>query len=208
MLFDFYTCLCLVIAGFFSGFIIAWISRLFTIKSLRKTIDEQVKQVNVLRQNTDLVANQLESCALSNKALQKQTAEQEQTIKTLKFNNEQLQNKISDYSFPSEKIDFIKDEKDIEAATDLLQRIKSKKYHVDFDRIGYASNLNKDNLKLIVGIGEFIEQKLNALGIYTFEQIAKCTVEDINLITDAIEFFPGQIEKDNWVTQAQKLFKR
>jgi len=207
VLFDFYTCLYLVIAGFFSGFVIAWISRLFTIKSLHKTIIEREKQINALHQSVDLITNELESCTLTNNALQIQTTEDVQTIETLRSTNEQLQNQISDFSFPTEKIDAIKDKTDLSTATDVLLRIRAKKYQVNFDRIGYASNLNKDNLKLIVGIGKFIEQKLNTLGIYTFGQIAKCTDEDIKIITDAIEFFPGQIEKDNWVAQAKKLVK-
>jgi len=205
VLFDFYTCLYLVIASFLSGFIIAWFSRLFTIKKIRKTIDDKEKQINILTKDVDLVTEHLESCTLSSNAYEKQTKIQEQQIEALKNSNEQLQNKVSDFSFPSEKISIIKDKKDLGKELDILRRIKAKKYQIDFDRIGYASNLNKNNLKLIVGIGDFIEQKLNALGIYTFIQIANFTAQDVHLITDAIEFFPGQIEKDKWVAQAQKI---
>jgi len=184
---------------------IAWFSRLFTIKNIHKIIDEQRKRIDGLHQNTDLIANQLERCSLSNNALQKQAKTQTQKLEEFKISNKQLQNKISDLSFPTEKISDIKNKKNLSKDLEVIQRIKAKKYQIDFERIGYASNLNKDNLRLIVGIGAFIEQKLNTLGIYTFEQIANCTPQDVLLITDAIEFFSGQIKKDKWVTQAQKL---
>ena len=64
---------------------------------------------------------------------------------------------------------------------------------------------NKSNLKLIAGIGPFIENKLNDIGIYTFEQITQLDDELIGYITDAIQFFPGRIQRDDWVGQAKKL---
>lgn len=64
---------------------------------------------------------------------------------------------------------------------------------------------NKSNLKLIAGIGPFIENKLNDIGIFTFEQITQLDDELIGYITDAIQFFPGRIQRDDWVGQARKL---
>jgi len=63
----------------------------------------------------------------------------------------------------------------------------------------------KDDLKLISGVGPFIEEKLNNIGIYTFEQIASLSVEQTEKITEAIEFFPGRIQRDDWVGQARRL---
>lgn len=68
-----------------------------------------------------------------------------------------------------------------------------------------ASSGEKDDLKLISGVGPFIEQKLNKIGIYTFEQIASLSIEQTEMITEAIEFFPGRIQRDDWVGQAQRL---
>ncbi len=65
---------------------------------------------------------------------------------------------------------------------------------------------DKEDLKIIGGIGPFIEEKLNNLGIYTYEQISSFDEKMINLVTDAIEFFPGRIERDQWVKQAKSLF--
>lgn len=64
---------------------------------------------------------------------------------------------------------------------------------------------DKDDLKLINGIGPFIENELNGLGIYTYEQIGSFNEEMIELVTTAIAFFPGRIERDKWVQQAQSL---
>ena len=65
----------------------------------------------------------------------------------------------------------------------------------------------KDDLKLIKGVGPFIEKKVNALGIFTFKQVSKLSNDDINKITDAIQFFPGRIQRDNWIDQAKELNK-
>jgi predicted flap endonuclease-1-like 5' DNA nuclease len=43
------------------------------------------------------------------------------------------------------------------------------------------------------------------LGIYTFRQISNFTDEDILIVTDAIEYFPGRIERDEWIPQAKEL---
>jgi len=64
---------------------------------------------------------------------------------------------------------------------------------------------DKDNLKLIDGIGPFIENKLNDIGIYSYEQIAQFDTDLIEHVTNAIQFFPGRIERDDWVGQARKL---
>jgi len=63
----------------------------------------------------------------------------------------------------------------------------------------------RDDLHLIEGIGPFIEQKLNDIGIYTFNHIASWTADDIERITQQLQYFPGRITKDRWVEQAQQL---
>ncbi len=74
-------------------------------------------------------------------------------------------------------------------------------------KIPTATADQKDDLKLISGVGPFIEEKLNKLGIYTFEQVSKFDTDLVDTITDAIQFFPGRIQRDDWVGQAGKLFK-
>ena len=88
-----------------------------------------------------------------------------------------------------------------------LDRIAAKAEKIDFGIIGTASASDKDDLKLLKGIGPFIEEKLNALGIYKIEQIAKMTSELEDEVNLAIEFFPGRVKRDEWVNQAKELSK-
>lgn len=89
----------------------------------------------------------------------------------------------------------------------LLEQIRAKKTHIYFDRIGTAHKDNADELTLISGIGGWINQKLNALDIYTFRQISNFSEEDVHIVTEAIEYFPGRIERDEWVLQAHELIR-
>ncbi len=63
----------------------------------------------------------------------------------------------------------------------------------------------KDDLTLINGIGPFIEKKLNDIGIYTYQQISEFDAEKIEQVTRDVAYFPGRIEKDDWVGQAKEL---
>ena len=73
--------------------------------------------------------------------------------------------------------------------------------------LGHAkfTEKQKDNLKMISGIGPVLEQKLNALGIYTFRQISEFTPQTIEHVTSSIKFFPDRIGRDNWIGQAAAL---
>ncbi len=62
----------------------------------------------------------------------------------------------------------------------------------------------KDNLQLIKGVGAKIEETLNILGIYHFDQIANLTQEQIIWVDEQISF-PGRIARDNWISQAKVL---
>ncbi len=64
----------------------------------------------------------------------------------------------------------------------------------------------KDDLKVIKGIGPGIEKKLNQQGIYSYRQISEFTPDYIQKLTEAILFFPGRIDRDRWVEQASKFY--
>ena len=72
-------------------------------------------------------------------------------------------------------------------------------------KIEAAKREDKDDLTVIKGIGSFIEQKLNGLGIFTYRQISQFDKELVEQVTAGIEFFPGRIERDDWVGQAARL---
>ena len=85
--------------------------------------------------------------------------------------------------------------------------IAQRKHLLDYKSFGIASEAEKDDLKMISGIGPFIEERLHALDIYTFSQISKFTPQDIYTINDAIEYFSGRIERDEWVAQSLELIR-
>ena len=76
---------------------------------------------------------------------------------------------------------------------------------LDFESIGKGDKFNADRLTQINGVGPYIEQRLNDIGIYNLNQISKLELKDIVVITHLIDFFPGRIERDNWVQQAKEL---
>ncbi|GAB3888390.1 hypothetical protein [Spirosoma agri] len=90
----------------------------------------------------------------------------------------------------------------------VLSRIAARSGELNFDRIGRAVALDADDLKDILGVGPFLERKLQSLGIFTYRQIANFTKEDIDKVNEIVEFFPGRIERDNWVQQAKEFHKR
>ena len=88
-----------------------------------------------------------------------------------------------------------------------LLRISEKAKTIDFATLGVATSDEKDDLQKIKGVGPFIEDKLNALGIYTFEQVGNMTSKIEEQVNIAIEFFPGRIKRDKWANQARKFAK-
>ena len=88
-----------------------------------------------------------------------------------------------------------------------LKRVKANASKIDFDVLGTAKASDKDDLQAIKGVGPFIEEKLNALGIYTYEQISKMTSELEDTVNLAIEFFPGRVKRDQWVAQSRTLLE-
>jgi len=92
--------------------------------------------------------------------------------------------------------------------SELLKRIRDRQDRIYFDRLGTAPKYEANNLTLIDGLGLWVEERLNLLGIYTFDQISKLTHKDIETITEVLEIIPGRIERDNWVSQARELAKK
>jgi predicted flap endonuclease-1-like 5' DNA nuclease len=91
------------------------------------------------------------------------------------------------------------------AKTSYITYTKTKT-ELDSNNFSEALENQNDDLIKLDGIGPYIEQRLNDIGIYNYEQVSKLNNEDIHKITELIDFFPGRIERDNWVEKAQ-LFK-
>jgi small subunit ribosomal protein S2 len=64
----------------------------------------------------------------------------------------------------------------------------------------------KDDLKNITGVGPKLEETLNALGVYTFAQVAAWSADEIQWVDDNLSF-KGRIDRDDWTGQATELMK-
>jgi NADH-quinone oxidoreductase subunit E len=61
-----------------------------------------------------------------------------------------------------------------------------------------------DDLKRISGVGPKIEEVLNGLGIYHFDQIANWSPEEVDWVDEHLKF-KGRIEREGWIDQAKTL---
>ena len=69
-----------------------------------------------------------------------------------------------------------------------------------------APGAEKDDLKLISGIGPVLEGKLNGAGITTYQQIAALTDDEIERLESDVINFSGRIHRDDWIGQAKTLY--
>ena len=70
-----------------------------------------------------------------------------------------------------------------------------------------SDDSDRDDLKLIKGVGPKIEGMLNDLGIYKFSQIAAWSKSDIEEVSSKLGSFKDRITRDDWVKKARKLDK-
>ena len=69
-----------------------------------------------------------------------------------------------------------------------------------------ASTSEKDNLKIIKGIGPAIERKLNNAGVYTFAALAELTREELeNILGSQVKRLQ---DENNLIKQAQRLARK
>lgn len=62
-----------------------------------------------------------------------------------------------------------------------------------------------DDLKQIKGVGPKLEQQLNAMGFYHFDQVASWTEDEVAWVDENITGFKGRATRDDWVGQARVL---
>ncbi|MGV8945923.1 MAG: 50S ribosomal protein L21 [Lutibacter sp.] len=73
--------------------------------------------------------------------------------------------------------------------------------------IGTATKAEADDLKEINGIGPVFEEKLNEVGVYTYEQISKLKADDRKELSAIDGITRDKIEAEEWVKQAKALLK-
>ncbi len=76
------------------------------------------------------------------------------------------------------------------------------------DRWLTTSPDDSDKLQRISGIGPVLEQKLNDIGIYSFEQLSRLDDFLVQKVAEALGCLPQRIAHDNWVGQAKVLLNK
>jgi predicted flap endonuclease-1-like 5' DNA nuclease len=160
---------------------------------LKKTVDNLNAQIAEKEKTIDALGNEKNQLEIKANDLQKAL--------------EDLRSKYDKATIETSKIaaELHQKEDTLKEKEAILKRISERKKEIDYTSFGKAAKHEKDDLKMISGIGSFIEQKLNALDIFTFKQISKFSKKDIKEVNKAIEYFPGRIERDEWVAQAKEL---
>ncbi|MEI4470543.1 NADH-quinone oxidoreductase subunit E [Frigidibacter sp. MR17.24] len=64
-----------------------------------------------------------------------------------------------------------------------------------------------DDLKVIEGVGPKLEETLNGLGIYHYEQIANWTPAEVAWVDGNLKGFRGRVTRDKWVAQAKLILE-
>ena len=85
---------------------------------------------------------------------------------------------------------------------------KSPSWQKGKTKLGTPGAGHSDDLKVINGIGPKMEGVLNSFGIQAWEQLAALKKNEVVAVNEALDFFPGRIERDDWVNQAKGLCKR
>jgi predicted flap endonuclease-1-like 5' DNA nuclease len=64
-----------------------------------------------------------------------------------------------------------------------------------------------DDLVRIHGVGPKIAALLTSMGITSFRQVARFTPQDVATVNEALDVFPGRIERDDWISSARELHR-
>lgn len=83
-----------------------------------------------------------------------------------------------------------------------------EKATLDFSNMGTASKEGQDNLEHIKGVAEGYANRLNNVGIYTYEQISKMNDADIEQVAEAIGVSATRIKREKWVYQSSVMHQR
>jgi predicted flap endonuclease-1-like 5' DNA nuclease len=200
------------------GFAIAWQLRGDSIVMKQIEIDRLISDRNSMIAEVDYSRAELNQSQIQLRQLQETPREEikkvnqerdrlREDLNSIHLYIEELKSEKSQWKKKSEQL-----EKEIQLNLDDTTLLKNSLEKVKTENESLHSKLTKpfvlpprDDLKLIHGIGPSIEKKLNALGIYSFRQISEFTPRTIDEITSSIKFFPGRIERDNWVSQARNF---
>jgi len=93
------------------------------------------------------------------------------------------------------------EEKPLPSKADTAEPLQAEDFRRPLDM---ERPVEPDDLKRISGIGPKLEQVLNGLGIWSFDQIVALTAAETAWLDDYLQF-RGRIERDGWQKQAAEL---
>ncbi|MCL1907693.1 MAG: hypothetical protein FWG08_07300 [Propionibacteriaceae bacterium] len=62
----------------------------------------------------------------------------------------------------------------------------------------------KDDLRDIHGVGDTLSKLLASMGITSFQQVARFTKSDVEMVEAALDCFPGRVTRDDWMGSARE----
>jgi predicted flap endonuclease-1-like 5' DNA nuclease len=88
----------------------------------------------------------------------------------------------------------------------LMPRVESEDKHAGSRPLGLdvPRGGTPDDLKMIKGIGKQNEERLHALGVWHFDQVAGWSPENVKWVGSYLSF-SGRIDREKWVAQAKDL---
>jgi predicted flap endonuclease-1-like 5' DNA nuclease len=201
------------------GFALAWMLRQRTIRMKDRDIVALLEEQAAQQASSQLYQEQIEKVETT---LSKARDTFRQDFLTISRDNERLKTELEEVKKElHEKLESINqlrgDLSIAESELKQIERTRSKEQDKDKKQVPKESDpeakralkiaaQEKDDLKVINGIGPGIEKRLNEIGIHSYRQISEFTPVLIEQISSSIKFFPGRIERDRWVEQASKLY--
>jgi molybdopterin-containing oxidoreductase family membrane subunit len=95
-----------------------------------------------------------------------------------------------------------------DAQEEISDDVKSSRVSSLIEKIGSGSAENKNDLKQISGVGPKMEETLNQIGIYSYEQVSKMTDNEYDLLDSITGTFQGRAKRDDWAGQAKELMNK
>ncbi len=187
-----------------------------------KSLMEQISQYRSLqdthRVDTKKLSDALQLATTNGNELQQRFNDMRKNLELTIAEKKELEDMLQKYSAttggsetnPKNQRSNIKDYKPSEETTDTYaQQIKRvvPKNIVSIEPPQDSDDINPDreDLKIIRGIGPSIEQTFNDFGFYKFRQIAELTEYEMENLAQQLKGFRSRIYREDWIGQARDL---
>ncbi len=168
-------------------------------------LEQNLKSAQSSKENSGEIQKELD-------ALKKQLSESQSALNSCRQSGQSQQQKISELQSRLDKAQTDKNaaqQSNRPAVSSAAPTTGSGKAATPAKRTPlFTAPAEKDDLKLIYGIGPVMEGILNELGITSFKQISEFTKSDIERVAKAIDTFPDRIERDDWVGGAKMEYQK